>query len=183
MLSTLIIFRDYELPRRYSVRADDTDFLIVPRLLGCLHTCCQSCLEKVWEKHIGESVNCPRCDHHETLCGVKYLPLDGSAISRLIPLDGASLSFCSRCRDEVPSFSWCEVCCSTLCEFHHQDHKLSAMTAKHKVLTFKAITQDKISIEPRMPPISCPEEIEQDASLYCHDCNLLVSAQVRGCPK
>ena len=170
--------RDYELPRRYTIRSDDTDFFIIPRLLGCLHTCCHSCLEEIWEKNNFEGVYCPQCHHYEALRGVKYLPLDGSAISQLIPLNGASLSFCSRCRDEVPSFSWCEICSATLCEFHHQDHKLSAVTAKHNVLTFKVIFQEKISIEPRMPPISCPEEIEQDASLYCHDCNLLVSSQV-----
>lgn len=158
------------------IRSDDTNFQIVPRLLGCLHTCCQSCLEDIFEKNSG--ITCPQCNHVDLAFGVKYLPIDGSAISQLIPLNGASLSYCSRCRDEVPSYSWCEVCCSTLCEFHHQDHKLSATTATHNILTFKMITQQKIAIEPRMPPLSCPEEIEHDATLYCHDCNFLVSPQV-----
>jgi hypothetical protein len=31
--------REYELPRRFLVRADDIEFLPVPRKLGCLHTC------------------------------------------------------------------------------------------------------------------------------------------------
>ena len=154
------------------------NYLVIPRLLDCLHTCCQSCLVDIWEKNNCEGIACPQCNHYQIVQSVKYLPLDGSAISQLIPLDGASLSYCSRCRDEVPSFSWCEICCTTLCEFHHQDHKLSAETAKHNILTFKIISQEKISIKPRMPSITCPEEIEQDVSLYCHDCNLLVSAQV-----
>ena len=34
-----ICSREYELPRRFLVRADDIEFLPVPRKLGCLHTC------------------------------------------------------------------------------------------------------------------------------------------------
>lgn len=146
--------------------------------MDCLHTCCQSCLEENWEKNNFEFVRCPQCSFLQTPRNIKALPLDGSAIAQLIPMNGSSMSFCSRCRDEVPSFSWCGICCATLCEFHHQDHKLSASTSKHTVSTFKLISLEKIQIQPVMPPIPCPEEIEQDATLYCHDCNLLVSAQV-----
>ena len=152
---------------------------------------CQSCLEDMWQKSnmlrgissrntmtIG-SVSCPQCEHQQTIKkGVQYLPLDGSALSEIIPLNGTNLSFCSRCHDEVPSYSWCGECSVTLCEFHHQDHKLSYNTSRHKVQTFKDISHHHVVIEPRMPPISCPQELEQDATLYCEECSGLLSAKV-----
>lgn len=153
---------------------------------------CQSCLEEMWQKSnitngislrntmVSGSVTCPQCQHVEVVDkSVRYLPLDASALADIVPLNGTNLSFCSRCHDEVPSYSWCGECSVSLCEFHHQDHKLSINTSRHAVKTFKDITRSRVVIEPRMPPISCPQELEQDATLYCQDCSLLLSAKVK----
>jgi hypothetical protein len=171
-------YREYEIPRRFLIRPDDVEFIPVPRLLDCLHTCCQSCLEGMFQKNESQEIFCIECRNRQYVRSVRHLPPDGYALSHLIQIDGSSLSYCSRCHDEVPSFSWCGTCSTALCEFHHQDHKLSAHTAKHPVLTFKDINKNKILIEASLPPISCPEELEQDALLYCHECQYLLSAQV-----
>jgi len=122
------------------------------------------------------SVTCPQCQYEQVIDkGIQYLPLDATAIADIIPLDGTNLTFCSRCHDEVPSYSWCGACSVTLCEFHHQDHKLSINTSRHEVMTFKDITHSHVVIEPRMPPISCPQELEQDATLFCEECSYMVS--------
>ena len=167
--------RDYELPRRYFVRLDDIEFQKAPRLLNCLHTCCQSCLEEMHQR--GGSISCPQCRLVQTPIGVRHIPYDAAALAQLIPLDGSSLAHCSRCHDEVASYSWCNECSVSLCEFHHQDHKLSYITSKHEVMTFKEISQQRIHIEPRLPPAACVEELEQDASFYCHQCHIPVSAE------
>lgn len=181
------------MPRRFLTRPDDIEFLAVPRILGCLHTCCQSCLEEMWQKNGNCFVCCPQCRNEQKIKGVRHLPLDGSALSHIIPLDGSSLSLCSRCHDEVPSFSWCGTCSAAYCQFHHQgniiilrigrgslisDHKLSVNTSNHEVITFKDITRNSLHIEPCLPPITCPEELDEDANLYCRNCCHLVSAQV-----
>jgi hypothetical protein len=153
---------------------------------------CQSCLEEMWQKSNvvrgvslrstmqSGTVTCPQCDYQQVIDkGVQYLPLDATALSDIIPLDGTNLSFCSRCHDEVPSFSWCGACSITLCEFHHQDHKLSINTSRHEVMTFKEISHSHVIIEPRMPPISCPQELEQDATLFCEECSQMLSPKVR----
>jgi hypothetical protein len=173
--------RDYELPRRYLNRADDVEYLVVPRLINCLHTCCQSCLEEMWQKDDKNEICCPQCRETNEIKGVRYLPLDPSALSNIIPLNAVSLALCSRCHDEVPSYSWCNICSATLCEFHHQDHKLSINTAKHEVITFKDISHNKVHIEPALPPLSCPEILEQDCIIYCHKCACLLSSQVLFC--
>ena len=147
-----------------------------------MNTGCQSCLEEIWQKSHDEHLDyimCPQCGYrHYIDHGVQYLPLDGIALSELIPLNGTNLSFCSRCHDEVPSYSWCKDCSITLCEFHHQDHKLSFDTSRHSIVTFKDISSLKIPIQPKMPPIICPQEMDQEATLYCKECSILISPKV-----
>lgn len=163
--------RDYELPRRYLLRADDMDYLPIPRLLSCLHTVCHSCLEEMRERSSLGKVMCPVCRQDEVIKGVKYLPLDVTTLQEVLKTSSAEvLSMCSRCYDDVPSYSWCASCSSALCEFHHQDHKLSVDTAKHEVLTFKEVAARNRTVEPRLPPPSCPDVLLQDCTAYCRTC-------------
>ena len=70
------------------------------------------------------------------------MPYDISILSEIIKSNGAtSMAICCRCHDEVPSFSWCFTCLSPLCEFHHQDHRLSIDTRSHEVRTFQDISK------------------------------------------
>lgn len=75
-----------------------------------------------------------------------------------------------------------------LCEFHHQDHKLSFNTSKHAIKTFKEIAYfnhnaqsrgdpSPVHLEFKFPPVPCPEALISDCSLYCHTCLHLISAQ------
>jgi len=172
--------RDYELPKRYLLRADDMDFLPVPRLLSCLHTCCHSCLEEMRERSTLGKVMCPVCRRDEVIKGVKFLPLDVTALKEVLKSTSTEvLATCSRCYDDVPSYSWCATCSSALCEFHHQDHKLSVDTSKHDILTFKEIAARNKHVEPKLPPPSCPEVLLQDSGAYCRSCAHVVS--VSGC--
>jgi len=169
--------RDFELPRRYHIKPDDMDYQVIPRVLNCLHTCCHSCSEEAFQRK-GGHVDCPICKKSQRCKAVKYLPLDVSVLSEVLSAGGASaIAFCCRCHDEVSSFSWCFSCHSALCEFHHQDHKLSIDTRGHFISTFKEIAEEKIRIEPQLPPIACPEVLGADVSLLCKTCGYMISAQ------
>lgn len=177
-LSCPICSRDYELPKRYMINMDDFDFKPIPRVLSCLHTVCHSCLEEQREKSKKGVVMCPICKTKDVIKGVCYLPLDISALKQVVKTSGAgSMAVCSQCYDDVPSFSFCLTCSSALCEFHHQDHRLSVNTTKHNVHTFKDIAYHGLHIDYNFPPVACPEVPLQDCSLYCQDCLHLISAQ------
>ena len=176
LLNCPICSRDFELPKRYFTRSDDADFLPAPRLLSCLHTACHSCLEEMRERSTLGKVICPVCRQDESIKGVKYLPLDVSILSQILKATTFQVeAYCSRCYDEVPSYSWCISCSSALCEFHHQDHKLSIDTSRHELMTFKEISHRKVRIEPKLPPVACPEVLLQDCTVYCHTCKHLAS--------
>lgn len=171
-LSCLVCNRDYELPRRYMRKAGDFDFSPIPRLLPCLHSLCHSCLtEQIEQQHSDQHIECVLCHHRDVVKSINHLPLDITTLKHIVSTNSSELmSVCSRCYDGVPSVSWCETCSSALCEFHHQDHKLSVDTAKHAVLTFKEYLYQGKHIDFKFPPLPCPEIPMQDCSLYCQTC-------------
>lgn len=168
--------RIFELPRRYTVRPDDMEFLRAPRVLDCMHTCCQSCLEDSWQKSPSHEVVCPVCKFTKRVDGTSFIPLDAVTIRELLPAEGIVPEFCCRCRDDVPTFSWCSSCCSALCDFHHQDHKLSKLTAHHNTRTLSDIQHSGMKIIHKLPPIPCPHDASRDSTVFCHVCGFLVSA-------
>lgn len=154
----------------------DHDFSPIPRLLPCLHTLCHSCLEEQYEKDDAHLVKCPQCDYEEPILAVDLLPLDVSALKQVVASNSSELlAQCAKCYDPVSSVSWCESCSSALCEFHHQDHKLSVDTSRHNIHTFKEYMDQGKHIVYKFPPISCPHCPLQDCSLYCNTCLHLVS--------
>lgn len=154
----------------------DHDFSPIPRLLPCLHTLCHSCIEEQYEKEDAHIVSCPQCSHQEPIKFVDLLPLDFSTMKEVVASNNTELlAWCAKCHDPVASVSWCESCSSALCEFHHQDHKLSAETSRHMVATFKEYLEQGKHIEFKFPPISCPQCPLQDCSLYCNSCLHLIS--------
>lgn len=166
------------MPRRYKIHEDDFDFKPIPRVLSCLHTVCHSCLEEQRERSKTGNVVCPICKTKDVVKGVGYLPLDISILKHVVKSSGASsMAVCSQCYDDVPSFSFCLTCSSSLCEFHHQNHRLSAATAKHNIHTFKDISYHGLHIDYNFPPVACPEVVMHDCSLYCQDCLHLISPQ------
>jgi len=52
-------FKDYEICHR--CRDDDAEYTCTPKVLKCLHTCCNSCLESMIQKNPNGSLICPLC--------------------------------------------------------------------------------------------------------------------------
>jgi hypothetical protein len=171
--------RDYELPRRHVIKLGDHDFSPIPRLLACMHTLCHSCIEEQFEKDDKHIITCPKCQFEEPIFGPDFLPLDFNILKAVVNNNMANsfLTYCARCYDPVTACSWCTTCSSALCEFHHQDHKLSINTSKHSIATFKEYREHGKHIYFHFPPISCPECPMQDCCFYCSTCLQLVSAQ------
>lgn len=168
--------RDYELPRRHTIQLGDHDFSPIPRLLPCLHTLCHSCIQAQVEDRDDHVVECPLCGYKESLTNTDLLPLDLSILKQLVEESDAELpANCARCIDPVPSTSWCETCSSALCEFHHQDHKLSVDTSRHNIQTLSELTAQGKTVMYKFPPLSCPQCPMQDCSLFCHSCLHLLS--------
>lgn len=84
---------------------------------------------------------------------------------------------CSRCHEEMPSYSWCMTCSVALCEFHHFDHKRSIDTSHHRVHPIADIASKKIRIDPHLPPYPCPDVLGESCSVYCEQCQHTVSTE------
>ena len=75
--------REFELPHK-SARPDDLEFLPIPRVLTCLHTVCQSCLEEMKGRSSVSKIVCPVCREDKEIKGVGYLPLDVTVLKTLL---------------------------------------------------------------------------------------------------
>lgn len=169
-------FKDYEICHR--CRDDDAEFTCTPKVLNCLHTCCNSCLEAMIQKNPHGGLICPLCKETSSTKGVRYLPFDGCAMKEAVQEDNsAMMTHCSRCHDEIESFSWCLDCSISLCEFHHNDHKRSIDTSHHRLATLDDIDSKKVKIEPHLPPVPCPDVFGQNCSMFCHTCKHPISSQ------
>ncbi len=171
--------RDYEMPRRFVIRSEDMDYAVIPKMLNCLHSCCASCCEEMYERSgVEESIRCPTCrDTQIVNKNVRTLPLDGVAIQQIYASGGAEMmAYCARCHDESESYSWCFDCQTALCKFHHEDHNKTIDFFGHNIQTFEKIAEEHIPIDPHLPPIACPEELVADCSAYCKTCGYLISA-------
>lgn len=170
--------KEFELPLRRIVRKDDEEYMNIPRLLPCLHTICQSCLEAIRDRSKLGKIICPVCKKDDTIKGVKYLPLDVCSIRGILDSSfSLSISRCGRCAEFETSVSWCSTCSMSLCEFHAKDHEKSSDTAAHLLHSFSELSSKKMRFKPNLPPILCPDEFNQICTCYCFDCMHLVSSQ------
>jgi hypothetical protein len=99
--------RKYEVPLRPQLRADDWEFSPTPRLLPCLHSCCQSCLIDLQQRSAGDAaaVVCPTCNESQQLpkMGPLGLPYDSLCMQVVLKRDRSMyIEHCHRCQDEVP---------------------------------------------------------------------------------
>lgn len=158
----------------------DVPFMQIPRILSCLHTICNSCLDDQFQRSDKHEISCPICHSSQPCDGVLSLPIDYRILKSITQDDRIAtslISFCGNCYEDVPSYSWCSICGSALCEVHHREHRVSIDTSKHEVATLKDLELRGISIVPSVPPLCCTQVLQQDCTAYCKPCNCTVSAQ------
>jgi hypothetical protein len=171
---------EFELPLRHisERHPDDEEYMRLPRILPCLHTICQACLERDRDRSSFGKVVCCVCHRDDIIKGVKFLPLNVSSLVEVMEVNkSTSISYCSRCIEQEGSYSWCVTCSTALCELHHNDHEVSNGTGTHEVIPFDDINAKGVKISPKLPQVICPEEINCVCSCYCFDCMHLLSSE------
>ena len=130
---------------------EDAEFMHMPRLLACLHTLCNSCVEDVrarGQRRAADpaaagrvTLECPTCSEPTALELPKVtLPTDWATVRALRRQEQASAEqTCAECADTSEhepqaAVAWCRTCCYGLCEEHHANHRHSRRTAEHQVM-------------------------------------------------
>ncbi|XP_070547632.1 tripartite motif-containing protein 2-like [Ptychodera flava] len=147
-----------------------------PKVLPCLHSFCECCLERWLEKNDGK-LTCPNC---RLRC---LLPTDGvkglqtnfhltELIEYVESLSDARSQLCKACHVNQ-AVSHCPECCQNLCRHcslthaswtESKGHKIISLQQQHTGRTCEAKASKKVSY------LYCPNHMENPTIAYCTTC-------------
>lgn len=146
-----------------------------PKVLPCLHSFCQVCLQDLAEKLApNESLVCPLCktDARISRDDVEALPvnsfLDNMLDIALINSSDREPVPCTNC--DSAANSRCADCGEFLCEKCYSIHRRSRQTKEHKVLTIGELLESKTG-EDLHRPAFCNIHRSEQLRYYCETCN------------
>lgn len=148
-----------------------------PKLLPCLHSFCQVCVQGLAEKLApNKYLACPLC---KTDAKVSYEEVDSLPINFFLDnmLDIALINSsdrepvpCSNCDSASPATSRCVDCGEFLCENCYSVHKRIRQTKEHKILTISELLESKTG-EDLHRPAFCGIHRSEQLKYYCDTCN------------
>ncbi|KAE8745672.1 hypothetical protein FOCC_FOCC007673 [Frankliniella occidentalis] len=158
--------------------------LCKPRLLSCLHTFCEECIDKLLVDESGDfkrcdnTVSCPVCQQETMVSekGASSLPsnyvmnnfLDMCAIQDMTVV-------CTSCKTKEVAVSRCSDCANFLCSHCNSAHQFMRCFENHHVVPFEELRQNATEINGLVPihkPIFCSSHGSECLKLYCHSCRI-----------
>ncbi|XP_028407770.1 E3 ubiquitin-protein ligase TRIM71-like [Dendronephthya gigantea] len=144
-----------------------------PKLLPCLHTFCQECLEKAHEKDNESFLICPSCQSRFNLSangGIASLK-SNFMVKNMLDLLAVNLNEvinCGNCDDKNRVTVRCAECAEFLCQPCADGHKRVRFTRNHSLMTLKECeNQGKIH-----STAYCPKHEDGVLKLFCETCQV-----------
>ncbi|KAH3701663.1 E3 ubiquitin-protein ligase TRIM56-like [Dreissena polymorpha] len=154
-----------------------------PKMLRCLHTFCNECLND----YIGQNLTssncfpCPSCDIDSEL---PQLAAEGrfadnfkddQFMASFVELkkalqDGKCCDICVRRNEDIVAKSWCSDCTDALCEACSQVHMHVKVTSSHLMTSLEEMKKQPLDVIMRKKSkVNCDRHGE-NISLFCVDC-------------
>ncbi|XP_030837300.1 protein PML-like [Strongylocentrotus purpuratus] len=171
--------------------------LDTPRILTCLHSFCEKCLEKCVQNRKDDSsqsgnstLKCALCNEYTALndAGVRGLRLDFRATRLVEALQeketqqlklASSAHRCETCgctdsgetaSKEKPPFTYCRECCQVLCQRCSAVHAGLRMTRTHTVANISDLLNGKVTIQTKDHSMLCPKHADEKLKIFCVTC-------------
>ncbi|XP_041483624.1 tripartite motif-containing protein 2-like [Lytechinus variegatus] len=173
--------------------------LDTPRILSCLHSFCEKCLEKCIRNRKdskddssqsgNSSLKCALCKEYTALpdSGVRGLRLDFRATRLVEALQeqetrerklASSAHRCEACgcteSGETAStdspFTYCRECCQVLCQRCSAAHAGLRLTQSHTVAKISDLLNGKVTIQSKDHSMLCPKHADEKLKIFCVTC-------------
>ncbi|XP_071506622.1 uncharacterized protein [Diadema antillarum] len=170
--------------------------LDTPRILACLHSFCENCLEKQFARSRKDAVDLEKVSLECALCkdqtempenGVRGLRLDFRAtrlVEALIEKEvrerklANSANKCEACGYAHPSedvgdgnlYTYCRECCQILCQRCSSAHAGLRMTQNHTVASISDLLEGKVTFQSKDHSVLCPKHTDEKLKLFCVTC-------------
>ncbi|XP_078614339.1 uncharacterized protein LOC144883617 [Branchiostoma floridae x Branchiostoma japonicum] len=155
-----------------------------PKVLSCLHSFCQQCLEELLKKQkVKTELDCPTCRSKTLLPGGGVAELkdnffveslkDTVDVHKKLTNEGESL-VCGSCETKSGAASFCTECGELLCDECVAIHRRLKVTRGHQVIGVEQLKAESesntVKINPRpLPP--CRIHSQETLKLFCVDCS------------
>ncbi|XP_038059500.1 tripartite motif-containing protein 45-like [Patiria miniata] len=164
-----------------------SDRFTEPKVLDCLHSFCQKCLEKVRQSQRSQDAKlvCPLCRRDTILKGdVSDLPSDFK-LSALVDevnvyeklLEGQRSEIkCQACDEENQAVSRCMDCDHFLCKQCQAAHKRLSLMKTHQIYTLAQLQSGEVTYKSKIREYTpkCGKHSDQNLTIYCNTCEKLV---------
>lgn len=143
-----------------------------PKILECLHSYCEKCIDDGKKETQSTIVNCPKCRLSTTKIpekGASALPTNFAIQKKLEIKKKEKLSHpCQDC-DQDPAVSYCEECQLDLCSECTKYHKRSQRFSRHQLHNIKDAPIERYFLDNRL----CHTHNEY-LKYYCEECKVSV---------
>ncbi|XP_078603140.1 E3 ubiquitin-protein ligase TRIM56-like [Branchiostoma floridae x Branchiostoma japonicum] len=159
-----------------------------PKMLPCLHTFCQPCLERLLATQPVGKLNCPTCRQDVPLTenGVQGLN-SNFLVGKLHDIlqqqprgkedtdePPAKRVPCTACKRGNPAEFYCVECTDYLCHMCNDTHRGLKMSKYHKVLTIQDLKSGQLATELRARQTSTCEDHNELNKFYCDTCHQVI---------
>ncbi|XP_078589232.1 E3 ubiquitin-protein ligase TRIM56-like [Branchiostoma floridae x Branchiostoma japonicum] len=157
-----------------------------PKMLPCLHTFCQSCLERLLATEPAGKLDCPTCRQDVALPrngvqGLKSNFLVGKLRDILQQQPKGETSEaredgvpCTVCEAGNSAQFYCVECTDYLCQTCNKVHSGLKMSRAHKVVTIQDLQSGKAASELRARETSKCEDHQELNKFYCDTCHRVI---------
>ena len=156
-----------------------------PKMLPCVHTFCQPCLEEYVDgnKATSGKFPCPLCQNETVLPGDGVTGLQGNVFIDILQSIRAAQNDterkCDNCEDGDQGEAWCCHCTWFLCETCHKAHKRVALSKHHHILMVDEMQKEKAADIVSMIPDYCGHHQMEQLLFYCTGHNLSMCKDCR----
>ena len=160
------------------------DRLKSPRMLTCLHSFCEHCLEGFANLNLDGFMNCPTCRERTIIpnVGITGLKPDFRANKLLEALNedktskpGATMQqSCSLCKSSKACL-FCEECDLKMCQGCAEFHLKMPICRNHQTVPLTDLSSESVSVEKSVVIRKCPRHDER-FKFYCKTCKTCICA-------
>lgn len=159
------------------------DLYVVPKILPCLHSYCQKCLEPLVENGI---VQCPECRLQTEVPGGAAGLKSNFFINGLLELfqmkhnKDLECTICSNAQKVVAATARCLDCKDFLCQLCSQGHCCSRLTLHHKVVNLEEFLAGHYDTEVRfLQELCCQDHPQEALRFFCDTCSVPICRDCR----
>ncbi|XP_077190241.1 E3 ubiquitin-protein ligase TRIM56-like [Paroedura picta] len=159
------------------------DLYMVPKILPCLHSYCQKCLEPLVENGV---VQCPECRLQTEVPGGATGLKSNFFINGLMELfqmkrnKDLECTICCNAQKVVAATARCLDCKDFLCQMCSQGHCCSRLTLHHKVVNLEEFLAGHYDNEVRfLQELCCQDHPQEALRFFCDSCSMPICRDCR----